>query len=93
MREKHLKLKLRRYGNGEDKNSAILARGLDALGWRMAHRLEAEPLGGGEAVDLLFRIEQNTHPDFGGGLQLVLADFRRAEKAPQTLGAGSGAAV
>jgi hypothetical protein len=43
----------------------------------MAHRLEAEPLSGGEAVDVLFRIEQNTHKDFGGGLQLVLSDFRR----------------
>jgi len=81
MREKHLKLKLRRYGNGEDKVPATMARGLDALGWRMAHRLETEPLAGGEAVDVLFRIEQNTHPDFGGGLQLVLADFRRAEQA------------
>jgi single-stranded-DNA-specific exonuclease len=81
MREKHLKLKLRRYGNGDDKSAATLARGLDALGWRMAHRLESEPLAGGDAVDVLFRIEQNTHPDFGGGLQLVLSDFRRAEQA------------
>ena len=74
MREKHMKLKLRRY---TDSQPGALARGLDALGWRMAHRLEAEPLAGGDAVDLLFRIEQNTHPDFGGGLQLVLSDFRR----------------
>ena len=88
MREKHLKLKLRRYASAgagaEPVTSAPaavargLARGLDALGWRMAHRLEAEPLSGGEAVDVLFRIEQNTHKDFGGGLQLVLSDFRRA---------------
>jgi single-stranded-DNA-specific exonuclease len=78
MREKHLKLKLRRYVNSQ---SGALARGLDALGWRMSHRLEAEPLSGGDAMDLLFRIEQNTHPDFGGSLQLVLSDFRRAEVA------------
>jgi len=77
MREKHLKLKLRRYGS----QPGALARGLDALGWRMAHRLEAEPISGGDALDVLFRIEQNTHPDFGGGLQLVLSDFRRAEVA------------
>ena len=75
MREKHLKLKLRRdSGSG-------MARGLTALGWRMAHRLQHEPLAGGDRVDLLFRIEENTHRDFGGGLQLVLADFRRAEAA------------
>jgi single-stranded-DNA-specific exonuclease len=78
MREKHMKLKLRRYASSQP---GALARGLDALGWRMAHRLESEPLSGGDALDVLFRIEQNTHPDFGGGLQLVLADFRRAEIA------------
>jgi single-stranded-DNA-specific exonuclease len=86
MREKHLKLKLRRYAVGAGGHAAkdaasasgVLAQGLDALGWRMAHRLEAEPLAGGDAVDVLFRIEQNTHKDFGGGLQLVLSDFRRA---------------
>ena len=75
MREKHLKLKLRRYASG---GAGAMARGLDALGWRMAHRLEAEPLEGGTALDVLFRIEQNTHKDFGGGLQLVLSDYRGA---------------
>jgi single-stranded-DNA-specific exonuclease len=103
LREKHLKLKLRRYesaqigshGDGYAARCAApaagagaLARGLDALGWRMAHRLEAEPLTGGTAVDLLFRIEQNTHKDFGGGLQLVLSDYRRAEAENAASGAG-----
>jgi hypothetical protein len=78
MREKHLKFKLRRYASAQP---GALARGLDALGWRMAHRLSAEPVAGGDILDLLFRIEQNTHPDFGGGLQLVLSDFRRASVA------------
>jgi len=76
MREKHLKLKLRRYGKAQP---GMLARGLDALGWGMAHRLKAEPIAGGDALDILFRIEQNTHPDFGGGLQLVLSDFRQSD--------------
>jgi len=78
MREKHLKLKLRRYASAQP---GALARGLDALGWRMAHRLAAEPVAGGDILDLMFRIEQNTHPDFGGGLQLVLSDFRRTPVA------------
>jgi single-stranded-DNA-specific exonuclease len=83
MREKHMKLKLRRYAGAQMGGGAAgagLSRGLDALGWRMAHRLEAEPLSGGDGVDVLFRIEQNTHEEFGGGLQLVLSDFRRAVK-------------
>ena len=78
MREKHLKLKLRRY---TESPSAGLSRGLDALGWRMAHRLASEPVSGGDALDILFRIEQNTHPEFGGSLQLVLSDFQRSERA------------
>ena len=90
MREKHLKLRLRRYVSRAPghaaKNAAppsgaqVLARGLDALGWGMAHRLQNEPLSGGAALDVLFRIEQNTHEDFGGGLQLVLSDFRRSDE-------------
>jgi len=75
MREKHLKLKLKRYGA----QNGPLARGMDALGWRMAHRLELEPVTGGDRLDVLYRIEQNTHPDFGGGLQLILSDYRREQ--------------
>lgn len=85
MREKHLKLKLRRYLKAQP---GALSRGLDALGWRMACRLEAEPLAGGDRLDVLFCIEQNTHPEFGGGLQLVLSDFRRSTVS----GANSAAA-
>jgi single-stranded-DNA-specific exonuclease len=84
LREKHMKLKLRRYESG---GAGAMARAMDALGWRMAHRLENEPLTGGAMVDVLFRIEQNTHKDFGGGLQLVLADFRRAVAESAALGA------
>ena len=55
----------------------------------MAHRLEAEPLAGGAALDVLFRIEQNTHKDFGGGLQLVLSDYRRARAGGERLRAAA----
>ncbi|MGC2209117.1 MAG: single-stranded-DNA-specific exonuclease RecJ [Candidatus Korobacteraceae bacterium] len=85
LREKHLKLKVWRYASS---GAGAMARGMDALGWRMAHRLEAEPLAGGTALDVLFRIEQNTHKDFGGGLQLVLSDFRRAQAESAASGAG-----
>ena len=102
LREKHLKLKLRRYASvsvtaGARGNAALPAagagafsRGLDALGWRMAHRLEAEPLAGGTALDVLFRIEQNTHKDFGGGLQLVLSDYRQAVRDKPALAVKAG---
>jgi single-stranded-DNA-specific exonuclease len=112
MREKHMKLRLRRYervaaaGAGGDAGGGgyagapaagaqAMTRGLDALGWRMAHRLADEPLAGGEALDVMFRIEQNTHKDFGGGLQLVLSDYRHTAQAMGTAAsaADAGASV
>jgi single-stranded-DNA-specific exonuclease len=73
LKEKHLKLKLNRYSAGQV--SGALSRAVDALGWRMAERLAAAPIAAGDRLDVAFRLELNTHPDFGGGLQLILQDF------------------
>ena len=72
LKEKHLKLKVAR-GNGSQSSS--MSRAIDVMGWRMAERLHAQPLAFGDSLDLAYRIERNTHPDFGGSLQLVLCDF------------------
>ncbi len=80
MREKHMKLKLRRYTHCRQPGASGARPGRAWVGaWRIA--LKQNRCAGGDAVDVLFRIEQNTHPDFGGGLQLVLSDFRRANPA------------
>jgi single-stranded-DNA-specific exonuclease len=47
----------------------------DALGWRMAERLQQSPLLAGDAIDIAFTIGHNDHPDFGG-LELSLRDFK-----------------
>src|SRR5271156_2173958 len=47
----------------------------NALGWRMAERLQQSPLLAGDAIDIAFTIGHNDHPDFGG-LELTLQDFR-----------------
>ena len=47
----------------------------DALGWRMAERLQAAPLLAGDVIDIAFTIGHNDHPDFGG-LELSLRDFK-----------------
>jgi single-stranded-DNA-specific exonuclease len=47
----------------------------DALGWRMAERLQPSPLLAGDAIDIAFTIGHNDHPDFGG-LELTLSDFK-----------------
>ena len=81
VKEKHLKLKLARGANG----SAAMARGIDAMGWRMAERLQSQPLAFGDSLDVAYKIERNTHPDFGGNLQLVVCDFELAGRAVATM--------
>jgi hypothetical protein len=43
----------------------------------MAERLQQSPLLAGDAIDIVFTIGHNDHPDFGG-LELSLRDFRVA---------------
>jgi single-stranded-DNA-specific exonuclease len=81
VKEKHLKLKLARGANG----SAAMARGIDAMGWRMAERLQSQPLAFGDSLDVAYKIERNTHPDFGGNLQLVVCDFELAGRTVATV--------
>jgi len=81
VKEKHLKLKLARGANG----SPAMARGIDAMGWRMAERLQSQPLAFGDSLDVAYKIERNTHPDFGGNLQLVVCDFELAGRAVATV--------
>jgi single-stranded-DNA-specific exonuclease len=74
LKDKHIKLKLRANGNGSAQERRAV---LDALGWRMAERLQQSPLLAGDAIDIVFTIGHNDHPDFGG-LELSLRDFRVA---------------
>jgi single-stranded-DNA-specific exonuclease len=48
---------------------------LDALGWRMAERIEQSPLLAGDTLDVAFTIGHNDHPEYGG-LELTLRDFK-----------------
>lgn len=72
LKEKHLKLRVGERGSG---------RAFDAIGWRMAERIQ-EPALAGEALDLAFTLEKSADPEFPG-LQLVLRDFCAA-RAMQT---------
>ena len=46
----------------------------NALGWRMAERVQQAQLLPGDSMDIAFSLDQNDHPDFGG-LELSLRDF------------------
>jgi single-stranded-DNA-specific exonuclease len=47
----------------------------DALGWRMAERIQQAQLLAGDMIDIAFSLDHNDHPDFGG-LELSLRDFK-----------------
>jgi single-stranded-DNA-specific exonuclease len=72
VKEKHVKFRVNQRLRGM-KPSYIY----DAVGWRMAGRLNSETLGPGDQLDLAFTVTVNEHPDFGG-LQLNLEDFRKS---------------
>jgi single-stranded-DNA-specific exonuclease len=88
MKEKHLKFKLEiptlslREKDGAPSSIAIGARStlkaIDALAWRMAERLKENAVTVGDHLDVAFTIDRNTHPEYGGGLQLKVCDFALA---------------
>jgi single-stranded-DNA-specific exonuclease len=81
VKEKHLKVRLSQNGRG---------RSWQAMGWRMAERVAADPLVVGDALDVAFTLDHNDHPDFGG-LELRLCDFCRAvANEPPAVGAAAG---
>jgi single-stranded-DNA-specific exonuclease len=55
----------------------------NAMGWRMAERLQSQPMIGGDRLDIAFSIGYNDHADFGG-LELSLRDFVSKVATPQT---------
>lgn len=66
MKERHCKLQLAQGG-------AQMA----ALGWRLAGRVQGLGLVAGDAVDLVYRLRENEHPEWGG-LELEIVDLRRS---------------
>ncbi len=66
MKERHCKLQL---GQGKVR--------MAALGWNWGERVRAMALAPGDSVDLVYRLRENEHPEFGG-LELEIADLRRS---------------
>ena len=76
IKDKHIKLRVNQK-RSVMKNSMSY----EAVGWRMAERLESGPLEAGEQLDLAFTVTMNQHPEFGG-LELSLEDFKRSDMEP-----------
>ena len=93
LKEKHIKLRLcsggiHSAGSGDGAAGATHLSGdvksgsrpIDALGWRMAERIQQASILAGDMVDVAFTLELNDHPDFGG-LELRLEDIVKAVQA------------
>src|SRR5215469_135633 len=70
IKDKHVKLKLG-VANASGWRQAIT---FDALGWHMGEKVEQAQLLAGDALDIVFSVEHNQHPEWGG-LELGLRDF------------------
>jgi len=54
----------------------------NALGWRMAERMEQAHLLPGDVMEIAFTLDHNDHPEFGG-LELSLRDFKSEKKTTE----------
>ena len=52
----------------------------NALGWRMAERIQQAEVLPGDTLDIAFTLDHNDHPEFGG-LELSLRDFKMPHSA------------
>jgi single-stranded-DNA-specific exonuclease len=77
IKEKHIKLRVNQK-LPETKPSF----NYEAVGWRMAQRMNGTPYQLGDKLDLAFTVGVNSHPDFGG-LELMLKDFRSSLQVAQ----------
>ena len=75
VKEKHLKFRINQRREG-----AKSSFNYEAVGWRMAQRLNDEAYQPGDKLDIVFTVALNEHPEFGG-LELALDDFRRSSVA------------
>ena len=75
IKDKHIKLRI-----NQRRPDAKASFSYEAVGWRMAERLQTEAFQPGDNLDVVFTVGMNSHPDFGG-LELTLEDFRRSTPA------------
>jgi len=75
LKDKHIKLRV-----NQRLADAKASFNYEAVGWRMAERLQAEVLQPGDNLDVAFTVGMNSHPDFGG-LELTLEDYRKSVPA------------
>jgi single-stranded-DNA-specific exonuclease len=78
MKERHVRLELAQQPSLAGPNSALSSNSsIRAVGWNLAGRATALKLAQGSLVDVVYRVRENTHPEFGG-LEIEIAGIRGA---------------
>jgi single-stranded-DNA-specific exonuclease len=75
IKDRHIKLRV-----NQRRTDTKASFNYEAVGWRMAERLQSEALQPGDSLDVVFTVGMNSHPDFGG-LELTLEDYRKSVPA------------
>jgi len=82
LKEKHARLKLapgRQDGVGWRRSLTH-----NAVGWRLAERVQQEKILPGDLLDFAFTLDENEHPEFGG-IELSIRDFKTCTEEPGKL--------
>jgi single-stranded-DNA-specific exonuclease len=80
MKERHVRLELVQESHGGIPGIATSA--MRAVGWDQAARASELSLCEGCLIDVVYRIRENDHPDFGG-IEIEIAGMRSSERPSQ----------
>jgi single-stranded-DNA-specific exonuclease len=80
LKEKHVRMKLSPSQMSAADAGWRRSLTYNAVGWRLAERVQNEKLLPGDHLDIAFNVGHNDHPEFGG-IELSLRDFKSLEKA------------
>jgi len=75
LKEKHVRLKLAVGGQNGLEGGWRRSLTHNAVGWRLAERVQQEKILPGDLLDIAFTLDENEHPEFGG-IELSLRDFK-----------------
>ena len=80
MKERHIRLELLQESGPASSRAAANAGGspIRAVGWDLAARVAELALNAGSLVDVVYRIRENDHPEYGG-LEAEICDIRHAQ--------------
>ena len=75
LKEKHVRLKLAPGQQSSPETGWRRSITHNAVGWRLAERVQQEKILPGDLLDLAFTLDENEHPEFGG-IELSIRDFK-----------------